>query len=136
MTRMCDVCGIRPAVGTVRRIRPGQPPEIEYLCEVHLAERRMGAAGSGLGGSGFGGLGLFDDFFSRFFGDSEDRPGAAGGRPAERPGRGVEQIDVTQRFSNATRELLQRAAQTAVDWGSLDLDTEHLLRAALQDDVV
>jgi ATP-dependent Clp protease ATP-binding subunit ClpC len=32
--------------------------------------------------------------------------------------------------------LLQRAAQTAVEWGSLDLDSDHLLYAALQDDVV
>ena len=35
-----------------------------------------------------------------------------------------------------TRELLQRAAQQAVEWGSLDLDTEHLLWAAMQDDLV
>ena len=33
-------------------------------------------------------------------------------------------------FSDATRELLQRAAQTALEWGSLDLDTDHLLWAA------
>jgi len=44
----------------------------------------------------------------------------------------------TSRNSSATpqRELLQRAAQTAVEWGNLDLDSEHLLYAALQDDVV
>src|SRR5215203_4530799 len=50
--------------------------------------------------------------------------------------RQVERVDVTQFFSDATRELLQRAAQTALEWGSLDLDTDHLLYAALQDDVV
>ena len=50
--------------------------------------------------------------------------------------RQVERVDVTQFFSDATRELLQRAAQTALEWGSLDLDTDHLLHAALQDDVV
>ena len=43
---------------------------------------------------------------------------------------------MTQYFSNATRELLQRAAQTALEWGSLDLDTDHLLFGALQDNVV
>ena len=53
--------------------------------------------------------------------------------PAQRQ---AERVDVTQYFSDATRELLQRAAQTAVEWGSLDLDTDHLLHAALQDNVV
>src|SRR5213078_577583 len=52
------------------------------------------------------------------------------------PSRQVERVDVTQFFSDATRELLQRAAQTAFEWGSLDLDSDHLLHAALQDDVV
>jgi ATP-dependent Clp protease ATP-binding subunit ClpC len=77
---------------------------------------------------------LFDDFFSDFFGDGPSSPGGTR-RPAA-PQRQVERVDVTQFFSDATRELLQRAAQTAVEWGSLDLDSEHLLYAALQDDVV
>jgi hypothetical protein len=65
MTRMCDVCGVRPAVGTIQRIRPGQPPETLNLCEVHLAEYGQTGSGFGGAGSGFGGLGMFDDFFSR-----------------------------------------------------------------------
>ncbi|MDX6397861.1 MAG: ATP-dependent Clp protease ATP-binding subunit ClpC, partial [Gaiellaceae bacterium] len=81
--------------------------------------------------SGFGGRSFFDDFFSDFFPSS---PGAA--RQVEPQPRRAERVDVTQFFSDATRELLQRAAQTAVEWGSLDLDTDHLLYAALQNDVV
>ena len=137
MSRLCDIDHVRPAVGSIQVIRPGQPPETLYLCEEHLAERRR--MGSGLG-SGFGGLGMFDDFFSRFFSDSAvgagggvGGRGSTGGAPAR---RGVEQIDVTERFSDATRELLQRAAQTAATWGSLDLDTDHLLIGALGDEVV
>src|SRR2546423_15140172 len=80
--------------------------------------------------SGLGGRSLFDDFFSDFFGDGPSRA-----RPAA-PQRQVERVDVTQFFSDATRELLRRAAQTAVEWGSLDLDTDHLLHAALRDDAV
>jgi ATP-dependent Clp protease ATP-binding subunit ClpC len=75
---------------------------------------------------------LFDDFFSDFFSDSGT--GTGGRVPVQQ--RQVERVDVTQFFSDATRELLQRAAQTALEWGSLDLDSEHLLHAALQDDVV
>jgi ATP-dependent Clp protease ATP-binding subunit ClpC len=126
MTRMCDVCGVRPAVGSIQVVRPGQPPETQYLCDIHLAERR------GQSPSGFGGLGMFDDFFSRFFNES----GGPGRTATPRAERRVEQIDVTELFSDATRELLQRAAERAADWGNLDLDTDHLLHGALGDEVV
>ncbi len=45
-------------------------------------------------------------------------------------------MDITQFFSDSTSELLRRAAKKAVEWGSLDLDDEHLLWAALDDGVV
>ena len=114
----------RPAVASRVRIRPDGTQEVEYLCELDLAEERMS---SRLGGGGS----LFDDFFSDFFGDSP-----LGRSRQTAPARQAETVDVTQFFSDATRELLQRAAQTALEWGSLDLDTDHLLYAGLQDDVV
>ena len=43
---------------------------------------------------------------------------------------------MTQYFSDATRQLLQGAAQKAMEWGSLDVDSAHLLWAATQDEVV
>src|SRR2546421_1732169 len=113
----------RPAVASRVRLRPDGTQEVEYLCELDLAEERMS--------SRFGGRGsLFDDFFSDFLGD-----GGTCTRTSA-PSRQVERVDVTQFFSDATRELLQRAARPALDWGSLDLDTDHLLHAALQDQVV
>jgi ATP-dependent Clp protease ATP-binding subunit ClpC len=114
----------RPAVASRVRTLPDGTQEIEYLCEIDVAEERMA--------NRFGGRSLFDDFFSDFFGN-EGEP-AATRRAA--PQRQVERVDVTQFFSDATRSLLQRAARTALEWGSLDLDTDHLLYAALQDDVV
>jgi ATP-dependent Clp protease ATP-binding subunit ClpC len=113
----------RPAVASRVRLRPDGTQEVEYLCELDLAEERLS--------NRFGGSSLFDDFFSDFFGG--DGPAR---RPVATPQRQVERVDVTQFFSDATRELLRRAAQTAVEWGSLDLDTDHLLHAALRDDVV
>jgi ATP-dependent Clp protease ATP-binding subunit ClpC len=101
----------------------------EYLCEIDLAEERMS--------SGLGRRSLFDDFFSDFF--DQGRAGGQAGpgsTPTPSQQRQVERVDVTQFFSDATRQLLQRAAETAVEWGSLDLDSDHLLYAALQDDVV
>src|SRR6476620_2855323 len=118
----------RPAVASRVRLRPDGTQEVEYLCEIDLAEEQMS--------SRFGSRGsLFDDFFSDFFGDGQTA-GTGAGRGAAVPQRQVERVDVTQFFSDATRELLQRAAQTAVEWGSLDLESDHLLHAALQEDVV
>src|SRR3954463_12497141 len=114
----------RPAVASRVRLRPDGTQEVEYLCELDLADERMS---NRLGSRGS----LFDDFFSDFFGDRQ--PGGGG---VASPPRQVERVDVTQFFSDATRELLQRAAQTALAWGSLDLDSDHLLHAALRDDVV
>ena len=129
-TRMCDVCGIRPAVVTVRRVVPGEGQRVEHLCEIHAAE--AGAGRSSFGGrSPLGGGSLFDDFFGRFF-DEEPR-GFSRGMASPRQ---AEQVDITQFFSDSTTNLLQRAAQQAVEWGSLDLTSEHLLYAALEDRVV
>ncbi|MDQ4043712.1 MAG: AAA family ATPase [Actinomycetota bacterium] len=126
--KLCDVCGVRPAVVTVRRVVPGEPPRIENLCEVHAAQARGGR-------SPLGGGSLFDDFFDRFL----DAPGAPVGSPERRTapaGRRAEQVDITQFFSDSTSELLHRAARQAAEWGSLDLNTVHLLYSALEDEVV
>src|SRR3954452_13523853 len=101
--QMCDVCGIRPAVATVRRRGPDGEVVEQRLCRVHLAEveRETASPFSGLGGRG----GLFDELFSAFF---ERGAGGAlptgGGGTATRPRRGVEQVDITEFFSDATRE--------------------------------
>jgi ATP-dependent Clp protease ATP-binding subunit ClpC len=58
----------------------------------------------------------FGDFLARFFG---------GPRPGPR------QINIGQLLSQPARELVRGAAQYAAEHGSRDLDTEHLLRAAL-----
>jgi ATP-dependent Clp protease ATP-binding subunit ClpC len=131
-TRMCDVCGIRPAVVTVRRVVPGEGQRVEHLCEIHAAEAGVGRSTFG-GRSPLGGGSLFEDFFDRFF-DEEPRGSPRGGGVV--PRRQAEQVDITQFFNDSTTELLQRAAQQAVEWGNLDLSSEHLLYAALEDNVV
>jgi hypothetical protein len=131
-TTMCDVCGVRPAVVTVRRMVPGQSPRIENLCEVHAAEARGGR--SSFGRSPLGGGSLFDEFFGGFFDEEPSVPRARGRVPPS--ARQAEQIDITRFFSDSMQELVQRAARKAVEWGSLDLTGEHLLWAALQDGVM
>ncbi|WP_234469246.1 ATP-dependent Clp protease ATP-binding subunit [Streptomyces sp. MBT62] len=59
----------------------------------------------------------FGDFFARFFGG------------ANRPG--PRQVDIARMLSQPARDLVRGAAQYAAEHGSHDLDTQHLLRAAL-----
>ncbi|MFJ8793471.1 AAA family ATPase [Streptomyces sp. NPDC102462] len=59
----------------------------------------------------------FGEFLSRFFG---------GG-----PHPGPRQVDIGRLLSQPARELVKGAAQYAAEHGSRDLDTQHLLRAAL-----
>src|ERR1700754_3481598 len=135
-TTMCEIDGVRPAVATVRIRQNGEERTIA-VCEEHLRELQ---GGSRVGArSPFGGRSsLFDEFFSDFFGDSGfgGRGPAAGDTTTTRPRRPAEQIDVTQYFSDATRQLLQYAAQKAMEWGNLDVDSTPLLGAATQDEVV
>ncbi|MER6345917.1 ATP-dependent Clp protease ATP-binding subunit [Streptomyces sp. NPDC001595] len=58
----------------------------------------------------------FGEFLARFFG---------GPRPGPR------QIDIGRLLSQPARDLVRGAAQYAAEHGSRDLDTQHLLRAAL-----
>ncbi|NUP43806.1 MAG: ATP-dependent Clp protease ATP-binding subunit, partial [Streptomyces sp.] len=62
------------------------------------------------------GYDAFGEFLARFF---------SGPRPGPR------QIDIGRLLSQPARELVRGAAQYAAEHGSRDLDTQHLLRAAL-----
>ncbi|MFH8337427.1 ATP-dependent Clp protease ATP-binding subunit [Streptomyces sp. AM6-12] len=63
----------------------------------------------------------FGEFLARFF------SGAAGGGSAPGP----RHIDIGRLLSQPARELVKGAAQYAAEHGSRDLDTQHLLRAAV-----
>jgi ATP-dependent Clp protease ATP-binding subunit ClpC len=134
-TTMCEIDGVRPAVATVRIRQNGEERTIA-VCEEHL--RELQGQNRGTARAPFGSRSLFVAFFSDFFGDSGvlDRTPGTAGATTTRPRRTAEQIDITQYFSDATRQLLQRAAQRAMEWGSLDVDSTHLLWAATQDEVV
>ena len=44
-------------------------------------------------------------------------------------------MDIADYFSESARELLQRAANTAMEWGGREVDTEHLLYALADNEV-
>lgn len=74
-----------------------------------------------LGPEGFG-PDPFSEFLARLF-------GAAPASPAAR--RGTRYIDIARMMSEPARRMVDDAATYAAEHGSADLETEHLLRAAL-----
>ncbi len=81
-----------------------------------------------IGPMGPAGPGQWDDLFARFFGAAEPR-------------RAAQRIDITKYMSNDAREVLSAAARRAAELADpdrdvADLDTDHLLWAALQQDGV
>ncbi|MDQ7904958.1 ATP-dependent Clp protease ATP-binding subunit [Phytohabitans sp. ZYX-F-186] len=70
---------------------------------------------SGYWGGGPFGQDPFEEFLAQFFGAQQGR-----------------RIDLARLMSHDARELIQSAAQIANEWGSPDLDTEHLLWAICQ----
>ncbi|MCD6128135.1 ATP-dependent Clp protease ATP-binding subunit [Candidatus Bipolaricaulota bacterium] len=116
MDRLCDVCKVRPATHRIVDRRGGLAREL-YLCDRCYAER-------------YGNLRspwefLFGGFFDDFLGDFFDRP---------RPRRTA--VDISEWLSQPAREALSRSAEKAVERGSPHIDTEHLLLALLDTQVV
>ncbi len=100
---LCDVCRVRPATVTAEVIQDGER-RILHLCELDYARLREEEWFSPWES-------LLGDFFP----------------PRRRPDR--EAPDLGSYLSDEGRELLQRAARVAVDFGKREMDTEHLLYA-------
>jgi ATP-dependent Clp protease ATP-binding subunit ClpC len=157
MAKLCDICGIRPATVRVRVTQNGESELLE-LCDVDYerlaAQQRPSSPMESLFGRRGG---LLEDFFGDdFFGrsalggtDGGGSPGRSlpsgrsrgargGGGPVEsgEPARRSAASDVEDRISEHAKELLQTAARHAVERGRREVDTEHLLLALLDSDVV
>ena len=139
---ICDVCKTRPAAFRAQVVANGERQTME-LCDEDYRKlaRRQGRTGSPLE-SLFGGRSLFDEFFGdRGFGESLfSRFGDAGGesipiRSASRRGSGGG-INIADRLSGQANKLLQDAAQKAHEFGRSEVDTEHLLLALTDSEVV
>ncbi|MEU6658782.1 ATP-dependent Clp protease ATP-binding subunit [Streptomyces sp. NPDC046821] len=74
-------------------------------------------------GSGFGSSDPFSELFNRFFGMS----------PASSP-PAVQRVPIGRLLTESSQELLNRAGQKALEDGTHDLDTEHLLWATTKVD--
>ncbi len=127
---ICDICGIRPATRRVEVVQNGERRTLA-VCDVDyrrlVRQQRQASPFESL----FRGTG-FEDFFG------ED-PFSAFARPERSDRRRAQErasVDITAAFSEQTHDLLQRAAQRAVAFGKREVDTEHLLDALMESDVV
>ncbi|WP_428408410.1 ATP-dependent Clp protease ATP-binding subunit [Hyphococcus sp.] len=136
----CDICGA-PATVRAQVSSNGRQQQME-LCDAHYTRlaRRQSRSVSPLE-SLFGRRGsLFEEFFNDDFFGSPLRSGmqtpdagageAMGRRSASRGG------GVAGKLSEQAEKILQNAANTAANWGRKEVDTEHLLYALTESDVV
>ena len=134
----CIVCG-RPAVAQVAVNENGDLRRVA-LCEEHYAElvQEQASPIESL-------FGDRDSAFAHFFGDSwpgspaETGAPRRGGSARRQPGesaRSRESVDLQSFLSETGSELLQQAAETALEFGKKDVDTEHLLLALTDNTVV
>ncbi|MEX0729749.1 MAG: ATP-dependent Clp protease ATP-binding subunit [Aquisalimonadaceae bacterium] len=129
---LCDVCNRRPATIRVTVTQGGKRRTLK-VCPQDYARLRARSASpfeSLFGGGLFG-----DDFFDRFFEDQGLGLGRVVGDEFGRP-QDSESVDIADYLSEQSQEILQQAARTAVDWGSRDIDSGHLLHALADNDVV
>ncbi|CAN7795533.1 AAA family ATPase [Caballeronia sp. LjRoot34] len=128
--KMCDLCGVRPATVRVAVVQDKHSRQID-VCDYHYAQlsrhqRQVSPLESLFKG------GLFNDFFG-------DRP------PGRSPSTGfvqsgasgeAERVNLQQHFSDQSKEILQRAAERALQFGRREVDTEHLLYELVDNETV
>ncbi len=128
---LCDICHQRPATVQVRVREDGRETTLN-VCEQDYERLRAQEQRSPLGRDMFGGSlfeGFGDDFFDRFFAPSVRRR-----RMPRWPEREV--VDINEYLSEQAQEVLQQAARHAVESGARNIDSEHLLTALADNDVV
>jgi ATP-dependent Clp protease ATP-binding subunit ClpC len=126
--QLCDICHIRPVVAEVTLVRDGKR-QVLHLCQVDLQkiQRQRGASpfdqmfGEGFFGEESG----IDDVFERFSSQM--------GYPIPRH---REAVDIDQYLSDHAKELIQDAGETAVRFKRNEVDTEHVLYALTNSEVV
>ena len=125
--KLCDICKERPATVRVTVLQNGQRRQLD-VCDIHYqqlarSQRPVSPLEALVRGSGL------EDFFGQTV--------PAGGTPRRGP-PGPEQaaLNLQSHFSEQAKELLQRAAARAIQFGKREVDTEHLLYELAESEVI
>ncbi|MDB5181743.1 MAG: ATPase with chaperone, ATP-binding subunit [Candidatus Saccharibacteria bacterium] len=124
---ICDIDEQRPATHSIRVRQSGREATLE-LCDVHYEQLRRQQSRTSPFESLFSGSEL-----GSFLGN--DFPGFASSLGAPLP-RDREATNIEEFISESTKEIIQQAAEASVKMGRRDVDTEHLLYALTDSDVV
>ncbi len=133
MARRCDSCGMRPASVRVEASINGKRRTME-LCDVCYSQARGGGSRTASPLESFYRGSpvdrLFDSFFDRRgVGDRSDSAGIEGGAVQQA-------VDLADLLSQQAKDMLQVAAQKALEYGQRNVDTEHVLFALLEGRVI
>jgi ATP-dependent Clp protease ATP-binding subunit ClpC len=124
---ICDIDETRPATHTVRVRQDGRETTLE-LCTPHYNQLRSQQSQTSPFESLFSTAG-FDDLLGNDF------PSLASNMGTPLP-RDRESTNIEEFISDNTKEIIQRAADIAVKFGRREVDTEHLLYALADSDVI
>ncbi len=126
----CDICEVRPATHTIRTVRNGEEKIIQ-VCDYDYS--RLIGQGKFISPfeSLFFNMGMpnFDSLSATDFDDLSSKLGFP--LPRHR-----ESIDIDSHIAEMTKDVIQQAGQKALEFGRSEVDTEHLLYALMESDVV
>lgn len=118
MNELCDICGIRPVTHRVQVTQNGQMAELN-VCDVDYQRLRQQAGSSSPFESLFSSGNPFNSFEQAF------------ARPERQQAAGLEAL-----LSDTAKDIIQEAGNVAHKFGRREVDTEHLLYALADNDVV
>jgi len=123
--KLCNICDINPATIQITTYKNRQKRILNVCDDCYFKLRRQEKEYSPLESLFLG------DFFKDFLEDDFDFTS-----PNPKDNRERESIDVGDYLSESSKDLLQEAAQKAVEFGRNQVDTEHLLYALLDNEMI
>ena len=118
MNGLCDICDIRPVTHRVQVTQNGQMAELN-VCDIDYQRLRQQAGSSSPFESLFSGSNPFNSFEQAF------------ARPERQQAAGLETL-----LSDTAKDIIQEAGSVAHKFGRREVDTEHLLYALADNDVI
>ncbi|MEM5295670.1 ATP-dependent Clp protease ATP-binding subunit [Burkholderia sp. JPY481] len=110
---LCDICGVRPATVRLAVLQNNQRQVLD-VCDFHYAQLTRHQRS----------ISPLEALFRAQA--SAQEPSAADPYAAQQPVEGGEAFSIERHFSDVAMEMLQRAAETAAQFGRREVDTEHL----------
>jgi ATP-dependent Clp protease ATP-binding subunit ClpC len=130
MADICEICNERQATGYLKMTKGGQE-QLKKICDSCARQLMRRNRYGGPLDSFLGGRGRLEDIFGDLANEFPEFESELGYPMPRR-----EAVEISQYFSEITKQVIQKAGEIAVEFGRNQLDTEHLLYALVDNDVV